>query len=108
MILFGVLILGIGAVAIFSDPGPPTDPSANAPRAPHIIERPNEGTGPQNPGDRGGWEQLLVLAMIIVSVVVIGLVVFRGGSKARANRERWKAAGRSGRSGQDGAIGPAP
>jgi hypothetical protein len=102
-VIFGVLIIGIGAMAIFADPGSEPQPTATDSGSPHIIDRPNSGTAPKSNGDRGGWEQLLLLGGIVVAVGGIGYVVFRGGGQARANRERWKAAGTSG---QDGALDP--
>ncbi|MCU1371494.1 MAG: hypothetical protein JWO77_2688 [Ilumatobacteraceae bacterium] len=99
-VLFGVLVIGIGAMALFADPGNEPAPSDGKP---HIIERPNSGTEPTNPGDRGGWEQLAVLGGIIVVLGGIAFVAFKGGSQAKANRERWKAAGESG---HDGALDP--
>ena len=102
-ILFGVLIIGIAAMAIFSDPGTAPQPTTTNDGTPHIIDRPNSGTKPTHPGDRGGWEQLMVLGGIIVAVGGIAYVAFRGGSSARANRERWKEAGRAG---HDGVLDP--
>ena len=104
LVLFGALAIGIGAIAIFSDPGPPTPRVPGEQVQPRAIERPNQGQAPQSPGDRGGWEQLAILGLIIVAVAGIGIVIARGGgSKAKANRERWKAAAASG---QDGAVDP--
>ena len=104
LVLFGAIAIGILAIAAFSDPGEPTPRAPGEQVKPNALERPNQGAAPQNPGDRGGWEQLAILGLIIVAVVVIAVVVFRGGgAKAKANRERWKAAGASG---HDGAIGP--
>lgn len=100
-VLFGVLIIGIGAMALFADPGNEPQPTTTESGSPHIIDRPNSGTAPTSNGDRGGWEQLLLLGGIVVAIGGIGYVVFRGGSQAKANRERWKAAGESGR---DGAL----
>ncbi len=95
--------MGILAIAVFSDPGEPTPRLPGEQVQPQALVRPNQGTKPENPGDRGGWEQLAILALIVGAIVAIAFVVFRGGGAARANRERWKAAGESG---HDGAIGP--
>jgi len=98
LVLFGSLVVGIALMAIFADPGNEPAPSDGKP---HIIERPNSGTKPTNPGDPGGWEQLAVLGGIIVVLSGIAYVAFRGGAQARANRAKWRAAGESG---QDGAL----
>ncbi len=103
LVLFGALVIGIILLAVFADPGSEPQPTATNSGMPHIIDRPNSGTKPTNPGDRGGSEQLLLLGGMTLAIVGIGFVVFRGGSKARANRERWKAAGASG---HDGALDP--
>ncbi len=99
LVLFGSLVIGIIAMAVFADPG--STPAPSDAGAPHIIDKPNSGTAPTRSGDRGGAEQLLLLGGIVVAVGAIGYVVFRGGSSAKANRERWKAAADSGR---DGAL----
>lgn len=103
LVLFGSLVVGIALMAIFADPGDTAQPTTTNDGSPHIIDRPNSGTKPTNPGDRGGWEQLAVLGGIIVVLGGIAYVAFRGGSQAKANRDRWKAAGESG---QDGALSP--
>ena len=100
-VLFGSLVVGIALMAIFADPGDEPQPTSTNDGTPHIIDRPNSGHQPTNPGDRGGWEQLAVLGGIIVVLGGIAFVAFKGGSQAKANRERWKAAGQSGR---DGAL----
>lgn len=99
LILFGSLIVGIVAMAVFADPGP--DPQPADAGAPHIIGKPNSGSAPTRSGDRGGAEQLLLLAGIVVAIGGIGFVAFKGGSQAKANRDQWKAAAGSG---QDGAL----
>lgn len=101
LVLFGSLIVGIALMAIFADPGDETQPSTTNDGTPHIIDRPNSGHEPTNPGDRGGSEQLLLLGGLIVVIGGIGFVAFKGGASAKANRERWKAAAASG---HDGAL----
>ena len=101
VVLFGMLLVGIGLIALLADPGTEPAPTTTNSGAPHIIDRPNSGSEPTRPGDRGGSEQLMVLAGMVVALGGIGFIVFRGGSKARANREQWRAAGESG---QDGAL----
>ena len=99
--LFGALVAGIVLLAVFADPGSEPQPTATESGTPHIIDRPNSGSKPTNPGDRGGSEQLLLFGGMVLALGGIGFVIFRGGSKAQANRERWKAAGASG---EDGAL----
>ena len=101
LVLFGALVLGIILMAVFADPGTEPQPTTTESGSPHIIDRPNSGTKPTRPGDRGGSEQLLLLGVMVLALGGIGYVAFRGGAKAKANRERWKAAGESG---QDGAL----
>jgi hypothetical protein len=50
------------------------------------VERPNCGVKPQQAGDRGGWLQYTVWALLIVGLIVIFTVVFR--SAARTNRAK--------------------
>ena len=105
-----VLVLGVAIVALTTDPGPRQDTQGQLREAggskPHIIPRPGEGHAPKNPGDPGGWEQLTLFAVMLGGMVGIGVVIFWGGRKARANRAQWIAAGATGR---DGVLGePAP
>ncbi len=98
------IVGGVAIVAATTDFGPRRDTQGQLPEdggaKPHIIERPNTGHAPENPGDRGGWEQLSLLGLIIAAVVVIIAVGVRGGgAKARAGREAWKAAAETGRDG---------
>lgn len=53
--------------------------------APSIIPGPNSGREPLRDSDRGGWYQLGVFAVILLSVVCIVLWVRRSGRVARAN-----------------------
>jgi hypothetical protein len=103
LVLFGALIIGIALIAIFADPGDEAGPTTTNSGSPHIIDRPNSGSEPTHPGDRGGSEQLLLLGGMILAIGGIGFVAFRGGSAAKANRAKWKAAADTGR---DGALGP--
>jgi hypothetical protein len=103
-VLAGVILVGLVVVAVTVDPGPRRDTQGQAPpegARPHIIPRPGEGAAPTDGGDRGGWEQLTLFALILGSIGAIGVVVFRGGSQARANRAAWRAAGTSD---ADGAV----
>ncbi len=53
---------------------------------PHSIQRPNTGTPPTDPGDRGGWLQGAIFFIISAGVVLIGFLVVRESRKARARR----------------------
>jgi hypothetical protein len=105
-VLLAVAIVGGTAlVATLADDGPARDPAEQltdeaAPR-PRIIPRPNEGRAPEEPGDRGGWAQLTLLGLIVVSLAGIAVVVVRGSGAARARRAEWRAAADSG---VDGAL----
>lgn len=69
------------------------------PGAPSIIPNPAEGVAPEDAGDPGGWQQLALFGLLAASLLGIGVVVFRGGKKAQANRARWRAAAETGRDG---------
>lgn len=104
-LLAGVIIAGMVVVALSVDEGPRTDTQGQLAEQggakPHIIPRPNDGHPPEDPGDRGGWEQLSLFGVLAVAIVGIGVMVFRGGRSARANRAAWRAAAATGR---DGAL----
>jgi hypothetical protein len=56
------------------------DPSSIEIRSPAgagIIRDPSEGVGPQTPGDPGGWQQLTLLAILLVGLTIIVLLVRR-------------------------------
>jgi hypothetical protein len=48
-----------------------------------MIPRPNSGREPESPGDRGGWLQLTVMAVMVGGLVVIGGLVVRESRKAK-------------------------
>ena len=52
----------------------PAEPAAEAPS---IIPRPNSGSAPDDPGDRGGWQQLSLLGLILIAVAAIFYLVRR-------------------------------
>jgi hypothetical protein len=101
LVLFGALVAGIVLLSVFADPGSEPQPTTTASGTPHIIDRPNSGKQPTEPGDRGGAEQLLLFGGMVVAIGGIGILALRGGAGAKANRARWKAAGESG---HDGAL----
>lgn len=60
---------------------------------PHIIPRPDEGQAPEDPGDRGGWAQLLVLGLVVAGLGLIVVLIWRSG---RAGRRPPPPAGQGG------------
>jgi hypothetical protein len=61
---------------------------------PHIIPLPNSGHAPERPGDRGGWEQYMTLALIVAGVGLVALLVWRGTRRPSSGRQAWLAAAR--------------
>lgn len=98
-----VIVGGMAIVAITTDTGPRKDTQGQLAEEggakPHIIPRPGEGQAPSAPNERGGSEQLALFGLMMVAMVGIGVVVFRGGKRARAGRAEWLAAGRTGHDG---------
>lgn len=114
-LLAGVILAGVVLVAVTAEDGPRQDTQGQLTEAggakPHIIPRPNEGRAPEDPGDRGGWEQLTLFGLLAAALTGIGFAVFRGGASARANRAAWRAAAATGRDGavdRSGAVAPSP
>jgi hypothetical protein len=107
LLLAVAIIGGIVAVTVTSDEGDRTANQLEEGEIPpaSAIPRPGRGRPPTQPGDRGGWEQLGLLGLLVTAMAGIGVVVFRGGRTARANRARWQAAGATG---QDGALDRPP
>jgi hypothetical protein len=102
-VLFGVIALGVLGTALLSDPGPPSAETPAAGQPPSIIVKPNSGAAPEDSGDRGGWEQLALLGLMVSAIGVIAVFALRGSNaKAKAGRDRWKAAAQSD---ADGAVG---
>lgn len=97
------IVGGVILVAATVDSGPRRDTQGQLEEdggaKPHIIARPNSGRAPENPGDRGGWEQLTLFGLIVAAMAGIGLAIFRGGAKARAGRQAWRDAAATGRDG---------
>ena len=96
LVLGLVLTAGVIFVALTVDSGTRKDTQGQLQEdggaKPHIIPLPNSGTAPKNPGDRGGWEQLMLFGLMTVGVGVIGVFALRGNRSARANRAAWRAA----------------
>lgn len=57
----------------------PEGPQIRSPRcgAGNIIPDPRDGCAPETPGDPGGWQQLTLLAVILMALAVIALLVRR-------------------------------
>jgi hypothetical protein len=89
LLLFGAILAGVIAFAVLTDPGTPTKPTGKT----AIIPAPNEGTKPSEPGDRGGWEQLVLMGTLLVVLTGIGVFAIRGrGAAGRPARAAWEAA----------------
>lgn len=52
------------------------------------IQRPNSGVAPDDPGDRGGWQQVLVLCLLGGGLVAVGALAGRDIRRKRAARGR--------------------
>jgi hypothetical protein len=104
--LTGLGILAVGAFAPSDTGGGRKDTQGQLTEQggdkPHIIERPNSGTAPKTNGDRGGWEQLSLLAVLIVAMGGITFMMVRSRGGAQAGRAAWRAAAATGR---DDAVG---
>jgi hypothetical protein len=96
LVLFGAIVAGVIAFAVLADTGEPTTPTGKA----SIVPTPNEGTAPEDSGDRGGTGQLLLMGLIVAALGGIGAFAIRGrGAKSRPGRAAWEAAAASGRDG---------
>jgi hypothetical protein len=81
VVAFAVLI----AVAERSDrvDERPATRGSTAPEAPRIIPRPLSGEEPEQSGDRGGWAQLALLAVIVGAVALVAFLAYRSSRRAR-------------------------
>ena len=50
---------------------------------PHIIPRPGEGETPDRPNDRGGWQQVLVLGLVVAGLGGVAGLAWRSSRRAR-------------------------
>jgi hypothetical protein len=88
----------VAEAPVHQEPAPPepddsTTTSVTAPPDQDIIPEPNEGRPPQDAGDRGGWLQLTVLALILVGVGLIAWRVVRDGRRKRESAKATTHAG---------------
>jgi len=106
-LLLAVVVGGVVAVAATSDGARGQAEEVRDGDIPPAaaIPRPGRGRAPESAGDRGGAGQIGLFAVMVVAVAGIGVVVFRGGRTARANRAKWSVAGASG---HDGALDHQP
>jgi hypothetical protein len=81
---------GLVATAAGQTPEPPLTTGSSAPDpdagqgVPPIIPEPNSGETPDDPGDRGGWQQLAVLGLVIGGLGLIAVLVVREGRRKRS------------------------
>jgi len=94
-LLLVAIVGGVVAVTVTSDGGDRKENRIQEGEIPpaEAIPQPGRGRAPEKPGDRGGSEQLGLLAVMLAAVAGISVVIFRGGKNARANRAQWMAAG---------------
>ncbi|CAN5727782.1 hypothetical protein BH20ACT2_BH20ACT2_04050 [soil metagenome] len=91
-----LMVLLLGAPVAAGEPG--DDGSGPAPtnevpdQAPGggIIPAPDSGVAPESPGDRGGWAQLAVLAVLVGGLGVMAALVVRSARRART-RDRTRS-----------------
>jgi hypothetical protein len=90
-VLCAVLLAATASVA-GAGTGSPDEPDPTTPTtlpqlpddAGHIIKHPNYGHEPTHAGDRGGWQQGLVVVLLGGGLTVIGLLVWRESRRRRA------------------------
>ncbi|MCU1453119.1 MAG: hypothetical protein JWN46_1265 [Acidimicrobiales bacterium] len=93
--MLAAALLGAGVISVLAggNDGPRRDTQGQLTEQggakPHIIPLPNSGHAPSGPGDRGGWEQLLTLGLIVGGIALLAALAWRGARKARAGRQAW-------------------
>ncbi len=88
--LAGSAALGVPAAAQDDPtPAPVTIEEVQDPDSPlgQIIPKPNSGTAPEDPGDRGGALQLTVLGLIVAFFAIAVLAVRRASRRATEDRQ---------------------
>jgi hypothetical protein len=83
-----LVVLGVGAPAAMAqseDTTTTTTPIRDSDTGLNdIVPQPNSGEAPDDPSDRGGWQQYLVFGLIIGGMAVIVAIVMRQSRRARA------------------------
>ena len=83
LLITGVVALSVVVfVAVYPDDGTGTSTPRSEPWAPRIIERPEEGRGPEQPGDPGGWQQLALLGVVVAGLGTVTVLVWRSSRRA--------------------------
>ncbi|HSL56682.1 MAG TPA: hypothetical protein VK866_02465 [Acidimicrobiales bacterium] len=82
--------LALASPAAAESPPPSPDPTlapleSDLPLG-DIIPRPNSGRAPDSPNDPGGWQQYLVLGLIVGAMALIVALVVRESRRARVRR----------------------
>lgn len=99
-VFVGAMVVLIAVAVLFSgDAGDPRTSASTTPCAPDdveceasqqsaerpgIIPKPGEGQAPDEPGDRGGWEQIAVFVALVAGISLIIAMVVRSSRRARA------------------------
>lgn len=55
---------------------------------PSIIPRPGSGRAPEDPGDRGGWEQVALLGVVVGALALIAALVVRSARRGRGRGDQ--------------------
>src|SRR5262245_64527175 len=109
--LLVIAIITLASGVLLHEPGPravaqdvPTSTSVPVGQGNQgVIPLPNSGTRPQSPGDRGGWEQLLLAGIMTAGCAVIfGRVLWAAHQRSQANART----GSDTRSGRVDGLGP--
>lgn len=85
LVLIGALASGVEPAAA-QDTGEPPVATTLRPLpddAGRIIKHPNYGHAPTHPGDRGGWQQTLVLLLVLGALAGGGAMVWRESTRRR-------------------------
>jgi hypothetical protein len=84
LLFLALVYLGLlAAPATAQDPGTTTTSLVDVPTQ-DIVPEPGTGEEPEDPGDRGGGLQLMVLVLLVVAIGVVIAMVVRQSRRARA------------------------
>ncbi len=78
------LLIGVFVLVYPDDGTGRRDEEPTAATSPRIIARPEDGRGPEQPGDPGGWEQLVLFGVVVAGLGTLGLLGWRSSRRARA------------------------